>query len=121
MISMKKARAYDLRVEAYGTVDETNAVIGLARLYAGDDSLLDAYSKSVTGAVERVSPSVVNIEVHQKAGRGRSGEPRERQGGGSGFVFTPSKEQRPVDCHNAWNATARHGPQSMSIGAGCKR
>ena len=54
-----------------------------------DDSLLDAYSTAVTGAVERMSPSVVNIEVHQAAGRARSGEPRERQGGGSGFVFTP--------------------------------
>jgi len=54
-----------------------------------DDSLLDAYSTAVTGAVERMSPSVVNIEVHQAAGRTRSGEPRERQGGGSGFVFTP--------------------------------
>src|SRR5690242_2672171 len=54
-----------------------------------DDSLLDAYSTAVTGAVERMSPSVVNIEVHQSAGRTRSGEPRERQGGGSGFVFTP--------------------------------
>src|ERR1017187_7347178 len=54
-----------------------------------DDSLLDAYSRAVTGAVERVSPSVVNIEVHQSAGRTRSGEPRERRGGGSGFVFTP--------------------------------
>src|ERR1700741_2294778 len=61
----------------------------LSRTVSSDDSLLDAYSKSVTGAVERISPSVVNIEVHQKAGRGRSGEPRERQGGGSGFVFTP--------------------------------
>jgi S1-C subfamily serine protease len=56
---------------------------------AGDDSLLDAYSTAVTGAVERMSPSVVNIEVHQVAGRTRSGEPRERRGGGSGFVFTP--------------------------------
>jgi S1-C subfamily serine protease len=55
----------------------------------GDDSLLDAYSRAVTGAVERMSPSVVNIEVHQNAGRTRSGEPRERHGGGSGFVFTP--------------------------------
>jgi S1-C subfamily serine protease len=54
-----------------------------------DDSLLDAYSRAVTGAVGRVSPSVVNIEVHQSAGRARSGEPRERRGGGSGFVFTP--------------------------------
>jgi S1-C subfamily serine protease len=54
-----------------------------------DSSLLDAYSQAVTGAVERVSPSVVNIEVHQAAGRTRSGESRERRGGGSGFVFTP--------------------------------
>ena len=52
-------------------------------------SLLDAYSAAVTSAVERMSPSVVNIEVHQKAGHTRTGEPRERQGGGSGFVFTP--------------------------------
>src|ERR1017187_7168160 len=53
------------------------------------DSLFDAYSHAVMGAVERVGPSVVNIEVHHAAGRTRSGEPRERRGGGSGFVFTP--------------------------------
>jgi S1-C subfamily serine protease len=52
-------------------------------------SLLDAYSTAVTNAVERISPSVAHIAVHQAAGRTRSGEPRERQGGGSGFVFTP--------------------------------
>jgi S1-C subfamily serine protease len=61
----------------------------IASTPAFDDSLLDAYSRAVTGAVGRVSPSVVNIEVHQAAGRTRSGEPRERRGGGSGFVFTP--------------------------------
>jgi S1-C subfamily serine protease len=55
---------------------------------ASDASLLDAYSRAVTGAVERISPSVVNIEVHQ-AGRSRSGQAGERRGGGSGFVFTP--------------------------------
>ena len=55
----------------------------------GDSSLLDAYSTAVTNAVERISPSVAHIAVHQAAGRTRSGEPRERQGGGSGFVFTP--------------------------------
>lgn len=60
-----------------------------ARESGSDGSLLDAYSTAVTGAVERMSPSVVHIEVHQNAGRTRSGEPRERQGGGSGFVFTP--------------------------------
>ena len=53
-----------------------------------DSALLDAYSRAVVGAAENVSPSVVQIEVAQAA-RSRSGEPRERQGGGSGFVFTP--------------------------------
>ncbi len=33
---------FDLRVEAYGTVDETNATIGMARLSTGDDARLDA-------------------------------------------------------------------------------
>src|SRR6202045_5435340 len=61
----------------------------IASAPAPDDSLLDAYSRAVTGAVGRVSPSVVNIEVHQAAGRTRSGDPRERRGGGSGFIFTP--------------------------------
>jgi cob(I)alamin adenosyltransferase len=32
----------DLRVDAYGTVDETNAAIGMARLHTGDDVELDA-------------------------------------------------------------------------------
>src|SRR5580700_8601448 len=61
----------------------------LSESAVANGSLLDAYSNAVTGAVDRVSPSVVHIEVHQAAGRTRSGEPRERQGGGSGFVFTP--------------------------------
>lgn len=33
---------FDLRVEAYGIVDEANAAIGLARLHTGDDAELDA-------------------------------------------------------------------------------
>src|SRR4051794_4067571 len=53
-----------------------------------DSALLDAYSQAVVGAAERLSPSVVKIDVAQAA-KGRNGEPRERQGGGSGFVFTP--------------------------------
>jgi S1-C subfamily serine protease len=57
---------------------------------SGDAVLLDSYSRAVTAAVEKVSPSVVNVEVHHSAqGRSRSPEPGERRGGGSGFVFTP--------------------------------
>src|SRR3989454_4106114 len=54
----------------------------------GDSALLDAYSSAVISASEKISLSVVKIDVVQ-AGRSRSGEPHERQGGGSGFVFTP--------------------------------
>lgn len=52
--------------------------------------LLDSYSKAVTGAAERVSPSVVNISVTQKARRmGRASQSaREVRGTGSGFLFT---------------------------------
>jgi S1-C subfamily serine protease len=53
-----------------------------------DDALLDAYSRAVVSAAEAISPAVVKIDVAQP-GRSRSGEPREREGGGSGFVFTP--------------------------------
>ncbi|HUK25408.1 MAG TPA: trypsin-like peptidase domain-containing protein [Terriglobales bacterium] len=53
-----------------------------------DSGLLDAYSQAVVGAAEKISPSVVKIDVAQAA-PGRNGESRERQGGGSGFVFTP--------------------------------
>jgi S1-C subfamily serine protease len=57
---------------------------------AGEDSaLLDAYSRAVTGAVDQVSPSVVNIEVHQSDRSRRRTEPQDRRGGGSGFIFTP--------------------------------
>ena len=33
---------YDLRIEAYGTVDETNAAIGVVRLHTGGMPELDA-------------------------------------------------------------------------------
>jgi S1-C subfamily serine protease len=75
--------------ESGGWAEESELRAGNTDANGSDASLLDAYSTAVTGAVERMSPSVVNIEVHQSAGRTRSGEPRERQGGGSGFVFTP--------------------------------
>jgi len=55
---------------------------------ANDSTLLDSYSQAVISAAERISLSVVKIEVTQSA-KTRSGGSQERQGGGSGFVFTP--------------------------------
>jgi S1-C subfamily serine protease len=57
-----------------------------------DEELLDAYSRAVIAAAERVSPSVVYIEV-EHAFRSRRRDPatlpREVRGTGSGFIFTP--------------------------------
>jgi len=38
----ERRKKYDLRVAAYGTLDEANAAIGIARLHTGDDVALDA-------------------------------------------------------------------------------
>ncbi len=49
-----------------------------------DGQLLDAYSSAVSGAAEKVSPSVVHVDVaHSQSSEGPRG------GSGSGFVFTP--------------------------------
>ena len=37
-----RRKKYDLRIAAYGTVDEANAAIGIARLHTGGDAALDA-------------------------------------------------------------------------------
>lgn len=56
-----------------------------------DEFLLDAYSRAVMGAAEKVSPSVVFIEViGKKVGAEKpKREGQERGGTGSGFIFTP--------------------------------
>lgn len=46
-----------------------------------DDALLDAYSRAVSGAVDRVAPSVAAIRVLDSRARA--------SGAGSGFLFTP--------------------------------
>jgi len=58
-----------------------------------DDDVMDAYSRAVITAAEKVSPSVVYIEVEQPIRNRRPNVvqrmPQERRGSGSGFIFTP--------------------------------
>jgi S1-C subfamily serine protease len=64
----------------------------LDAIHPSDDDLLDAYSRAVISAAERVSPSVVNLDVRTNP-RGKQGAryrlPEELRGTGSGFIFTP--------------------------------
>jgi S1-C subfamily serine protease len=50
-----------------------------------DYSLLDEYSRTVVGAVDRVAPAVANIEIQQR----NKGQSRHIGGTGSGFVIAP--------------------------------
>ena len=76
--------------EQFGTEPLTNNE--RAANTTNDDELLDAYSRAVISAAEKVSPSVVYIEVQQPINNRRGNHPRmprEARGSGSGFIFTP--------------------------------
>lgn len=62
----------------------------LEPLAAPDGEALDAYSRAVVAAVERVGPAVLHLEVSGGAVPSRRrGVPNETGGTGSGFFFTP--------------------------------
>jgi S1-C subfamily serine protease len=92
---MKKKKIVAKRVSQL--VSESNARIdpGLVSSKTAttpDKDLFDAYSQAVIGAVEKVGPAVVNIDVHQQSQPWQRREPRfpqELHGNASGFLFTP--------------------------------
>lgn len=52
----ERRKKYDLRVEAYGTLDEVNATIGLARLHTAYDDALD-------GQLARIQNDIFDVEA----------------------------------------------------------
>jgi cob(I)alamin adenosyltransferase len=52
----ERRKKYDLRVDAYGTLDEVNAVIGLVRLHTADDPALDP-------ALGRIQNDLFDVEA----------------------------------------------------------
>src|SRR5690349_8299800 len=52
-----------------------------------DRAILDAYSQAVIGAADKISATVVNIEIAQ--GPGSDERSRSNGGSGSGFIFAP--------------------------------
>ena len=52
----ERRKKYDLRVDAYGTLDEVNAVIGLVRLHTANDPALDP-------ALARIQNDLFDVEA----------------------------------------------------------
>ena len=68
--SGERRKKYDLRIEAYGTLDEVNAVIGIVRLHAAGDVVLD-------GMLGRIQNDLFDVEADlcmpSKKGKGPGG------------------------------------------------
>ena len=66
----ERRKKYDLRIEAYGTLDEVNAVLGVARLHMVADPALDA-------VLSRIQNDLFDVEADlcmpSEAGKGPGG------------------------------------------------
>jgi S1-C subfamily serine protease len=71
-----------------------------------DDELLDTYSRTITSAVEKVAPTVVNIRIHKASRDNQRGQ--EGGGSGSGFVIAP-------DGFILTNSHVVHGADKMEV------
>jgi S1-C subfamily serine protease len=91
--------------------DETRETINRSVDSEPNEDLMDAYSRAVISAAEKVSPSVVYIEVQQPVRSRRATlprMPRTDRRRGSGFIFTP-------DGFVLTNSHVVHGARSIEV------
>lgn len=69
LVTGERRAKSDLRVESYGTVDETNAQVGAARLYVGDDPLVDAMLARIQNDLFDLGADLSTPEAGLKPGR----------------------------------------------------
>ena len=60
-------KKFDLRVEAYGAVDETNAAVGLVRLHCGADADLDAMLERIQNELFDLGADLATPQRDDKA------------------------------------------------------
>ena len=64
---------HDLRVAAYGTVDETNATLGLARLHTGEDRETDEMLARIQNDLFDLGADLCTPEGDARAARKQEG------------------------------------------------
>ncbi len=73
----ERRKKYDLRIAAYGTIDETNAAIGVARLHTGRDAVLDAVLSRIQNDLFDVGADLCTPDAGNKSDPGnKSGAAR---------------------------------------------
>ena len=74
----ERRKKFDLRIAAYGTIDETNAAIGVARLHTGADASLDAVLSRIQNDLFDVGADLCTPAKDDDGGKGHESEDRGR-------------------------------------------
>lgn len=69
----ERRKKYDPRIVAYGTLDEVNAVLGLARLQTADDAVLDAMLARIQNDLFDVEADLCLPDAGEGSGKGPGG------------------------------------------------
>jgi len=88
----ERRKKYDLRIEAYGTIDETNAAIGVARLSTRDNAALDAALARIQNDLFDVGADLCTPAKENERGKGPAGKGLAGKGpGGARLTVTDNQ------------------------------